>query len=164
MDSERIGSDNIRSVFTALPFFGMMMMVRLPAMFVICILAVPLLPALGSEPPSTPVPTVGVTAASHLVGSGGHSYLDVRTEEEFKKGHVENSLNEKNTKFIEQVALHYDKEDNIIVGCLSGVRSELASADLIAAGFKNVKNMEGGYMAWVENGLAVNKPLVQEEL
>ncbi|BAF14224.1 Os04g0249600, partial [Oryza sativa Japonica Group] len=138
-------------------------------------LAVPLLPALGSEPPSTPVPTVGVTAASHLVGSGGHSYLDVRTEEEFKKGHVENSLNvpflfftpqgkEKNTKFIEQVALHYDKEDNIIVGCLSGVRSELASADLIAAGFKNVKNMEGGYMAWVENGLAVNKPLVQEEL
>lgn len=49
-------------------------------------------------------------------------------------------------------------------GCLSGVRSELASADLIAAGFKNVKNMEGGYMAWVENGLAVNKPLVQEEL
>ncbi|EEC76884.1 hypothetical protein OsI_15089 [Oryza sativa Indica Group] len=114
-----------------------MMMVRLPAMFVICILAVPLLPALGSEPPSTPVPTVGVTAASHLVGSGGHSYLDVREG--------------KDTKFIEQ-------------GCLSGVRSELASADLIAAGFKNVKNMEGGYMAWVENGLAVNKPLVQEEL
>uniref|UniRef100_A0A0E0P6D0 Rhodanese domain-containing protein n=1 Tax=Oryza rufipogon TaxID=4529 RepID=A0A0E0P6D0_ORYRU len=120
-------------------------MVRLPAMFVICILAVPLLPALGSEPPSTPVPTVGVTA-------GGPPPLCIIIRKE------------KNTKFIEQVALHYDKEDNIIVGCLSGVRSELASADLIAAGFKNVKNMEGGYMAWVENGLAVNKPLVQEEL
>uniref|UniRef100_J3LW73 Rhodanese domain-containing protein n=2 Tax=Oryza brachyantha TaxID=4533 RepID=J3LW73_ORYBR len=95
--------------------------------------------------------------------------------EEFKKGHVENSLNvpflfftpqgkEKNTKFVEQVALHYYKEDNIIVGCLSGVRSELASADLIAAGFKNVKNMEGGYTAWVENGLVVNKPQANDEL
>uniref|UniRef100_A0A0D9W2X6 Rhodanese domain-containing protein n=1 Tax=Leersia perrieri TaxID=77586 RepID=A0A0D9W2X6_9ORYZ len=147
-------------------------MTRLPAVFLICILAVPLLPVRGSEPP---VPSVDVKAASHLVGSGGHRYLDVRTEEEFKKGHVQNSLNvpflfftpqgkEKNTKFTEQVALHYNKEDNIIVGCLSGVRSELASADLIAAGFKNVKNMEGGYMAWVENGLAVNKPQVHEEL
>ncbi|KAF0926119.1 hypothetical protein E2562_021831 [Oryza meyeriana var. granulata] len=152
-----------------------MMMMRLPAVLVIYILGVPLLPARGSEPPSTPVPSVDVTAAGQLVGSGGHRYLDVRTEEEFKKGHVESSLNvpflfftpqgkEKNTKFTEQVALHYDKEDNIIVGCLSGVRSELASADLIAAGFKNVKNMEGGYMAWVESGLSVNKPHAHEEL
>ncbi|KAG8083521.1 hypothetical protein GUJ93_ZPchr0015g6813 [Zizania palustris] len=148
---------------------------RLPAVLVIYILAAPLLPARSLETPAKSVPTVDVTAASELVGSAGHRYLDVRTEEEFKKGHVENSLNvpfffftsqgkEKNTKFTEQVALHCDKKDNIIVGCLSGVRSELASADLIAAGFKNVKNMEGGYMSWVERGLAVNKPQTHEEL
>uniref|UniRef100_M0ZVS3 Senescence-associated protein n=1 Tax=Solanum tuberosum TaxID=4113 RepID=M0ZVS3_SOLTU len=38
------------------------------------------------------VVTVDVHAARQLIQSG-HRYLDVRTEEEFKKGHVHNSLN-----------------------------------------------------------------------
>ncbi|XP_055806897.1 thiosulfate sulfurtransferase 18-like, partial [Solanum dulcamara] len=38
------------------------------------------------------VVTVDVHAARQLILSG-HRYLDVRTEDEFKKGHVENSLN-----------------------------------------------------------------------
>ncbi|GJN36857.1 hypothetical protein PR202_gb25756 [Eleusine coracana subsp. coracana] len=79
---------------------------------------------------------------------------------------------EKNPKFIEQVKAHFDKQDSIVVGCRSGVRSQLACADLMAAvrsiplliGFENVKNMEGGFLSWVENGFAVKKPEVQEEL
>uniref|UniRef100_J3LW72 Uncharacterized protein n=1 Tax=Oryza brachyantha TaxID=4533 RepID=J3LW72_ORYBR len=56
-----------------------MAMMRLPSVLVIYILAAPLLPARGSEPSSTPVPSVDVTAASHL--ASGHadficSYLD----------------------------------------------------------------------------------------
>ena len=31
-------------------------------------------------------------------------------------------------------------------------------------GFRNVKNIEGGYTAWVENGLAVKKSQAQDEL
>ncbi|OAY81562.1 Rhodanese-like domain-containing protein 19, mitochondrial, partial [Ananas comosus] len=38
------------------------------------------------------VETVDVGAAKSLVGSG-HLYLDVRTIEEFNKGHPENALN-----------------------------------------------------------------------
>ncbi|XP_072148315.1 thiosulfate sulfurtransferase 16, chloroplastic [Setaria viridis] len=139
----------------------------------ICALSALLFAARGSEKP--PVAAVDVAAAGDLVRSGGHRYLDVRTEEEFRNGHVEDSLNvpylfftsqgkEKNPKFIEQVAAHFDKQDSIVVGCKSGVRSELACFDLMAAGFENVKNIEGGYDAWVENGLAVKKPQAQDEL
>ncbi|AQK42908.1 Rhodanese-like domain-containing protein 19 mitochondrial [Zea mays] len=160
---------------------------RSATLLTICTLSALLLVARGSEKPSAappPVVAVGVAAASDLIRSGGHRYLDVRTEEEFRSGHVEDSLNvpylfftsqgksifssnsgrEKNPKFIAQVAAGFDKEDNIVVGCKSGVRSELACADLMAAGFRNVKNIEGGYTAWVESGLAVKKSQAQDEL
>ncbi|XP_049357693.1 thiosulfate sulfurtransferase 18-like isoform X2 [Solanum verrucosum] len=89
------------------------------------------------------VVTVDVHAARQLIQSG-HRYLDVRTEEEFKKGHVDNSLNipymfntprgrVKNPKFIEQVSSACDKEEKLLVGCQSGVRSLYATTDLLNA-------------------------------
>ncbi|KAL6629671.1 hypothetical protein ACP70R_029436 [Stipagrostis hirtigluma subsp. patula] len=121
----------------------------------------------SSESPATVVTTVDVTAARDLIASAGHRYLDVRTEEELSKGHLENSLNvpymfitpqgrEKNPAFVEQVASLFTKEEHVVVGCQSGKRSELACIDLQAAGFKNVKNMGGGYIAWVGKGLPVH--------
>ncbi|KAF7077974.1 hypothetical protein CFC21_082459 [Triticum aestivum] len=102
------------------------------------------------------VTTVDVqTAARELQEQqDGMMYLDVRTEEEMGKGHIRGSLNvpyffvtpqgtrEKNPRFVEQ-------------GCQSGKRSELACIDLLAAGFMNVKNVGGGYAAWLHNGLPV---------
>ena len=41
---------------------------------------------------------------------------------------------------------------------------ELGDAGAGVRGFENVKNMEGGYDAWVENDLAVKKPQAQDEL
>ncbi|XP_066347582.1 thiosulfate sulfurtransferase 16, chloroplastic-like [Miscanthus floridulus] len=151
---------------------------RSAILLTICTLSALLLVARGSEEPSAAlVVAVGVAAASHLIRSGGHRYLDVRTEEEFKNGHVEDSFNvpylfftsqgkEKNPQFIAQVAADFDKEDNIVVGCKSGVRSELACADLMAARnhVHTIQNWIGSYTAWVENGLAVKKSQAQDEL
>ncbi|CAM0907195.1 unnamed protein product [Alopecurus aequalis] len=98
-------------------------------------------------------------------------YLDVRTEEEMAKGHLHNSLNvpymfvtpqgtrEKNPLFVEQVASLFTTDQHILVGCQSGKRSELACVDLLAAGFMNVKNVGGGYIAWVQNGLPAVVPV-----
>jgi rhodanese-related sulfurtransferase len=97
-------------------------------------------------------------------------YLDVRTEEEMAKGHLHGSLNvpymfltpqgtrEKNPLFTEQVASLFTTDQHILVGCQSGKRSELACVDLLAAGFMNVKNVGGGYIAWVQNGLPAVVP------
>ncbi|KAI3798829.1 hypothetical protein L1987_34109 [Smallanthus sonchifolius] len=112
--------------------------------------------------------TIDVLKANHLLRNNNYRYLDVRTEEEFKKGHVDfddvlnipNMFNTpdgrvKNPNFMEQVLLVCTKDDHIIVGCQSGVRSVDATVDLLGAGFKHVYNMGGGYLAWVQNGLPV---------
>lgn len=112
-----------------------------------------------------------VTAASELQQEKQVKYLDVRTEEEMSKGHLHGSLNvpymfltpqgsrEKNPEFVEQVASLFTKDQHILVGCQSGKRSELACIDLLAAGFRNVKNVGGGYLAWVDNGFPVHTPI-----
>ncbi|RZC44899.1 hypothetical protein C5167_037847 [Papaver somniferum] len=128
---------------------------------------------MGSNSSSTTdtVVTIDVHKTKELVAHSGHRYLDVRTTEEFSKGHidVENPLNipymfntpqgrVKNPEFLEQVASACNKDDHLIVGCQSGVRSLDASADLLKAEFKHVNNMGGGYAAWMQDGLAVKKP------
>ncbi|XP_043710056.1 thiosulfate sulfurtransferase 18-like [Telopea speciosissima] len=116
------------------------------------------------------VVTVDVHKAKDLIHSG-HRYIDVRTTEEFQRGHldVENILNipylfftpegrSKNPQFLEQVSSACSKDDLLIVGCQSGARSTLATTDLLTAGFKHVSNMGGGYAAWMENSFGVKKP------
>ncbi|XP_074573694.1 thiosulfate sulfurtransferase 16, chloroplastic-like [Curcuma longa] len=136
----------------------------------LALLLLSLLPALSSEA-AVPV-TIDVHAANGLLVSGS-KYLDVRTVEEFNKGHPMGALNvpymfftpqgrEQNPKFLERVSLVCDKDDHIVVGCRSGVRSLYATEDLLKAGFKDVKNMGGGYIAWVENGFQVKE--LKEEL
>lgn len=42
------------------------------------------------------------------------------------------------------------KEDEIVVYCRSGRRSATAQEIMRQAGFKNVRNLEGGVLAWAE--------------
>mgnify|MGYP005839900393 FL=1 len=42
------------------------------------------------------------------------------------------------------------QEDEVIVYCRSGRRSATAQAFMREAGFKNVRNLEGGMLAWEE--------------
>ncbi|KAI3690219.1 hypothetical protein L2E82_48195 [Cichorium intybus] len=111
------------------------------------------------------VVTVDVHEAKNLLINSGHRYLDVRTNEEFNKSHVDNAINipymfiteegrVKNPEFVAQVSALCNKEDSLVVACNSGGRSLKASVDLLIAGYKNVKNMAGGYSAWVDNGFA----------
>ncbi|XP_078446322.1 thiosulfate sulfurtransferase 16, chloroplastic-like [Wolffia australiana] len=126
-------------------------------------------PQISSEPE---VLTVDVISARDLLNSG-YRYLDVRTEEEFQRGHPEGAINipymfifpegrKKNEDFLDKVSSILGKEDAIIVGCASGVRSLSASVDLLNAGFKNAKNVGGGFKAWVEKGLAIRNPTADQ--
>ncbi|KMZ67809.1 Rhodanese-like domain-containing protein [Zostera marina] len=107
------------------------------------------------------VQTIEVTAANDLIKSQCR-FLDVRTLEEFAKGHIQDAINisyflftskgkEVNPKFMEEVLKTFSKDDCIIVGCASGARSIRASTDLLKYGFKNTKNMKGGYNAWIHH-------------
>lgn len=116
----------------------------------------------------TTIRSVPVQVAHELINAG-HHYLDVRTQEEYAAGHVEHSVNipylvkagpgmSKNLKFLEEVGKHFDKDDEILIGCQSGRRSLMAAAELRAANFTGVTDMGGGYRTWKESGLPVNIP------
>ncbi|KAK4757194.1 hypothetical protein SAY87_007321 [Trapa incisa] len=121
------------------------------------------------------VETVDVHTAKGLLSNKDHVYLDVRTEEEFNKSHVEGALNvpfmfktsegkKKNPDFLSKVTAICKKEDRLVVGCNSGGRSIMACVELVNAGYANVRNMEGGYSKWVDAGFAADQGKPAEEL
>ena len=75
--------------------------------------------------------------------------IDVRTPEEFDKGHLANALNISwNAKdFDSRIAL-FDKKQPVMVYCLSGGRSGSAARKLRKEGFETVYDMEGGMLKW----------------
>jgi rhodanese-related sulfurtransferase len=85
-------------------------------------------------------------------------YLDVRTVPEYAAGHPTSALNipvilpnpamgrmTPNADFLETVEAHVPKDAKIIVGCMSGGRSQFAAEVLEDAGYQHVANMQGGY-------------------
>ena len=59
------------------------------------------------------------------------------------------TLNFRSAAFKDRVA-QLDRDKSYVVYCRSGKRSASASKIMEDLGFKNVKNMEGGYLAWEE--------------
>jgi len=79
--------------------------------------------------------------------------LDVRSPEEFSKGHVPGALNiDINAPgFAEKVA-RFDKSKTMLVNCHAGSRGAIASAELAKLGFKTVCNLDGGLATWEKDG------------
>lgn len=93
---------------------------------------------------------VDANAFNELVKATDQAQLiDVRTPEEFAKGHLINALNFdwNGNEFDKQVS-SLNKEASVFVYCLSGGRSAAAAAQLRSAGFKNVIELNGGIMKW----------------
>lgn len=76
--------------------------------------------------------------------------IDVRTPEEYRAGHIEGAINIdfKGEEFLEQFS-ELDKDEPVYLYCRSGNRSAKASDLLVEAGFKNIIDLKGGYLAWV---------------
>lgn len=93
---------------------------------------------------------VDANAFNELVNASKQAQLiDVRTPEEYSKGHLINALNFdwNGNEFDKQVS-SLNKEASVFVYCLSGGRSAAAAAQLRSAGFKNVIELNGGIMKW----------------
>lgn len=74
--------------------------------------------------------------------------LDVRTQEEFDEGHIENAVLLPNTEIAERIEeIIPDKETKILVYCRSGNRSKSASMEMIEMGYMNVYDF-GGIIDW----------------
>jgi rhodanese-related sulfurtransferase len=81
-------------------------------------------------------------------GKKDYVLLDVRESyerDEFNIGGMHIPLGEITASF-DKLASHKDEE--IVVYCRSGKRSAMAQHLLQQAGFSNVRNLDGGMMAW----------------
>lgn len=87
---------------------------------------------------------------SSINNSENSLIIDVRTQDEFKDGHIENSLNFNiydAVKFIEEIS-KLDKKASVHVYCKSGVRSLQACEIIKGMGFSKVFNLIGGITEW----------------
>ena len=82
--------------------------------------------------------------------------VDVRTEDEYNSGYIENSLNI--DYFSNEFSVNADKLDKntpIILYCRSGNRSSMSANKISKLGFKEIYNLEGGILEWIEEGNAI---------
>ena len=86
----------------------------------------------------------------------GAVVIDVREEHEYRSGHVAGSILVP-LATVGARAGEFDENEPIYVFCRSGNRSLQAANALVAAGFTDVRNVEGGILAWN----AARLPVVQ---
>ncbi len=86
----------------------------------------------------------------------GYTYLDVRSESEFREGHPRGAVNVPwrldgpvgtvpNARFGEVVELRFGRDAPLVIGCWSGVRSAKAVATLAARGFTRLAEQRAGW-------------------
>ena len=73
--------------------------------------------------------------------------LDVRTEMEYKSGHIKGSQHIPLDKLASRLT-ELNKSKEIVTYCRAGLRAAQAYRILKNAGFKNVKYMDGSILAW----------------
>ncbi len=88
--------------------------------------------------------------AATLIAKKKVTLLDVRTEGEYKEGHIPGAplmdvLQEAN--FVQQIQ-SLDKAKPYVVYCRSGKRSKRAMELMLQNGFKQVADLEGGFQSW----------------
>lgn len=75
--------------------------------------------------------------------------VDVRTPEEFQKGHIKNAVNINwNGDDFEKQISKLDKSKPVFVYCLSGGRSGAAAKQMRSDGFEEVYELSGGMLNW----------------
>ncbi|MDW3796704.1 persulfide dioxygenase-sulfurtransferase CstB [Staphylococcus saprophyticus] len=93
-----------------------------------------------------------LTQSIHSVDmTGKEEYiLDVRNEEEWNNGHLNQAVNIPHGKLLNE-NIPFNKEDKIYVHCESGVRSSIAVGILENKGYENVVNIREGYQDFPES-------------
>ncbi|MCM1511759.1 MAG: rhodanese-like domain-containing protein [Oxalobacter formigenes] len=98
------------------------------------------------------------TAATSLINKGKAAIIDIRSQQDYKAGHLLNAIHlpydslEKQLSRIDKL-----KSQPVIVVCGDGKLSRTASAFLRKSGFTQVYSLDGGMDGWRKNGLPVTQ-------
>jgi len=96
--------------------------------------------------------------ATMLINREDAVFIDVRTDKEFRDGHIVNAINIPQSNLPNRTTeLEKYKNKPIIIGCKSGNRSGAACSMLKKQGFEHVYNLSGGILAWQSANLPITK-------
>ena len=110
-------------------------------------------PSDGASSPTTPDPGVVSPAVAREALADGGRTIDVRTPEEYARGHLEGAQNiNLEASDFEKTVSALDPEASYVVYCASGRRAALAIDRMESAGLTDVVNA-GGYDALIKAGL-----------
>ncbi len=102
---------------------------------------------------------VTASQVTHLMNRENGVVVDIRSKDEFKRGHITDALHILPSEIKEGnvSALESHKSDPIIVVCKTGQTARQSAELLAKAGFSNVNLLKNGLVAWNE----ANLPLVR---
>ena len=83
----------------------------------------------------------------------GAYVLDVREDDEWAAGHIPGATHIPMSGLLARVA-EVPRDGDVVVVCKVGARSAQVSAYLRQQGWDNVRNLDGGVVAWVGAGKA----------
>tara|TARA_R110002126_G_scaffold172606_4_gene321354 strand:+ start:4435 stop:4869 length:435 start_codon:yes stop_codon:yes gene_type:complete len=102
---------------------------------------------------------VSPTELTMLVNRQDGVVLDIRTDDDFKKGHIAGARQLSASQITEQKlsGLENQKDAPIIVVCQAGISAQKSAGALAKQGFTNVAVLQGGMGAWTSASLPVVK-------
>jgi rhodanese-related sulfurtransferase len=103
-------------------------------------------------------PSIGTAQATHLINREDAIMVDVREPGEYSAGHALGAKNLPLARIESGTGDVSKKKDaTLILYCDSGDRSGKAAAALRKQGYSKVLNLSGGFGAWKQAGLPVEK-------
>ncbi len=101
---------------------------------------------------------VGNVRLTHLINREDATVLDIREAREMSGAKIIGAVHIPFSQLKERIGeLSADKSKPLVVYCARGQRSLMAGGALKAAGFTQLFNLNGGFKAWSEAGLPVDK-------
>ena len=105
------------------------------------------------------ITNVTPSQAQSLLGKdGAPQVIDLRTQEEFKEGHISGAqvVDVKKEDYEKQLQ-KLDPNQPYLIHCRSGGRSTKALPSFEKLGFKKIYHLDKGFNSWKEAGLPVSK-------
>jgi len=106
----------------------------------------------------SPVKPVGNLEVTRLINSANAVLVDVRETREFADGRLPNAIHIPLSQLDSrgsELSRHVARP--VVAYCMTGNRSRMAGKALSRLGFKDIYNLRGGYPAWKDAGLPVEK-------
>lgn len=106
----------------------------------------------------SPMKAIGTLGVTHLINTQDAVPLDVRETRDYEGGRLPNAVHIPLSQLEArsgELAKYASRP--VIAYCESGNRSRMAGAALAKAGVKDVYHLNGGFRAWKDAGLPVEK-------